>query len=287
MNNNIDEQKSWDLVIESRSRFFYLNITEIWRYRDLLFLFVKRDFIAQYKQTILGPLWHFISPVFTTLTYTLIFGNIARLSTDGTPQLVFYMCGVTIWNYFSQTLTGTGSTFLANAGIFGKVYFPRLVSPIATLFSKTIQFGIQLAMLICVVSYYYFQGSLGKINLLNLLYLPFVTVLVGLMGLGLGTILSSLTTKYRDINVLVGFGINLLMYATPVIYPLSSVPEKYRFMLEWNPVSPLIEFFRYIFTGIGTFSIFSLGYSFLTTFIILIFGLFVFNRVEKTFMDTV
>jgi lipopolysaccharide transport system permease protein len=279
--------KEWDLIISSRHSFFSLNLREVWRYRDLLFLFVKRDFIAQYKQTILGPLWHFINPIFTTLTFTIIFGNVAKLSTDGTPQLVFYMSGITIWNYFSSTLTSTGSTFLSNAGIFGKVYFPRLISPLSTLFSNTIKFGIQLLILTGFVGYYCYKGQLGNFDSVNLLFLPVVAVLVGLMGLGFGVILSSVTTKYRDLNVLLGFGINLLMYATPVIYPLSTVPEKYRLLLEWNPLSPLVEWFRYIFTGVGTFTSFSLAYSTLFVTVIVIIGMFTFNKVEKTFMDTV
>jgi lipopolysaccharide transport system permease protein len=281
------ELKEWDLVISANNRLFSLNLSEIWRYRDLLLLFVKRDFIAQYKQTILGPLWHFISPIFTTLTYTLIFGNIAKLSTDGIPQMVFYMCGITIWNYFSQTLTGTGTTFLSNASIFGKVYFPRMVSPLATTLSKIIQFGIQLLLLLCVVGYYRFQGQLPHLEWINLLFLPFVVAVMGGYGLGLGIILSSLTTKYRDMNVLISFGISLVMYATPVIYPLSSVPEKYKVLLDWNPLSPLVEFFRYIFTGAGSFTLWSLSYSTLLMVLFLLLGMFIFNRVEKTFMDTV
>jgi lipopolysaccharide transport system permease protein len=277
----------WDLIISPDGSFFSLNLREIWRYRDLLILFVKRDFVAQYKQTILGPLWHFISPIFTTLTFTFIFGNVAKLSTDGTPQLVFYMSGITIWNYFSQTLTSTGSTFLANAGIFGKVYFPRMVSPLATVLSNTIKFGIQFLMLMFVVGYFYLEGKLPGFEWVNLLLVPVVVIMAGVMGLGLGIILSSLTTKYRDMNVLVGFGINLLMYATPVIYPLSSVPDKYRYLMEWNPVSPLVELFRYIFTGAGTFTAYSLGYSALLMSVILLIGMLVFNRVEKNFMDTV
>ena len=227
-----EPQSDWDLIIQPKNRWLDLQLREIWRYRDLLFLFVKRDFIAQYKQTILGPLWHFINPIFTTLTFTVIFGNIAKLSTDGTPQLVFYMSGITIWNLFAQTLTSTGSTFLSNTGIFGKVYFPRLVSPLATVLSKTIQFGIQLLLLLCFVGYYKWGGQLMDMNWVNLLYLPLVVILMSGFGLGIGIIISSMTTKYRDLNVLIGFGINLFMYATPVIYPLSSVPDKYRYLLS-------------------------------------------------------
>jgi lipopolysaccharide transport system permease protein len=264
-----------------------LQLREVWRYRDLLLLFVKRDFIAQYKQTILGPLWHFINPIFTTLTYTVIFGNIANLSTDGTPQVVFYMSGITIWNFFAQTLTGTGSTFLNNAGIFGKVYFPRMVSPLATVLSRTIQFGIQLLLLLFFVSYYKWNGYLGGMSWINLLYLPLVVFIMGGFGLGLGIIVSSLTTKYRDMNVLIGFGISLLMYSTPVIYPLSAVPDKYQYLIAWNPITPLIEFFRFIFTGTGTFSGYMLGYSAVMMICFVLTGMIIFNRVEKTFMDTV
>jgi lipopolysaccharide transport system permease protein len=281
------ESENWDLIIQAKTNLFALNLREVWRYRDLLMLFVRRDFIAQYKQTVLGPLWHFISPVFTTLIYTFIFGNVAKLSTDGVPKMVFYMSGIIIWNFFAQTFTATGSTFLSNAGIFGKVYFPRLVSPLATVLSKTIQFILQLFLLLCFLGYYKWNGQLTGMEWFNLIYLPFVVVLMSGFGLGLGIILSSLTTKYRDLNVLIGFGINLFMYATPVIYPLSSVPDKYRFFLEWNPISPLIEFFRYLFTGVGTFTLYSIGYSTFMTIVFLFLGMLIFNRVEKTFMDTV
>ncbi len=279
--------ENWDLIIKPQNRLLDLQLREVWRYRDLLILFVKRDFIAQYKQTILGPLWHFISPVFTTLIYTVIFGNIAKLSTDGTPQVVFYMSGITIWNLFSQTLTGTGSTFLTNAGIFGKVYFPRLVSPLATVLSTMIKFSIQLVLLLGVVIFYKMNGSLPYLNWFNLLYLPLIVLLASCFGFGLGIILSSLTTKYRDLNVLVSFGLNLFMYASPVIYPLSSVPKQYHYLLDWNPISPVIELFRYVFTGAGTFTLDSLFYSTFMLCLFLFSGLLVFNRVEKTFMDTV
>lgn len=281
------DNENWDLIIQPKTNFFDFKFREVWRYRDLLLLLFKRDFIAQYKQTILGPLWHFISPVFSTLIYTFVFGNVAKLSTDGVPKIVFYMSGIIIWNYFSQTLTSTGSTFLSNAGIFGKVYFPRLVSPIATLFSNTIKFGIQLLMLFGLVFYLFVNNQLPKLAWVNLLYLPLVVIMTGLMGLGLGIILSSITTKYRDMNVLVGFGINLLMYATPVIYPLSSIPVNYRYLIELNPISPLVELFRYIFTGSGVFSVYSIGYSASFISIFLLLGILLFNKVEKNFMDTV
>ena len=282
-----ENQEHWNLVIRPKNRLLDLQLREVWRYRDLLLLFVKRDFIAQYKQTILGPLWHFINPIFTTLTYMLIFGNIAKLSTDGTPQLVFYMSGITIWNYFAQTLTNIGNTFITNASIFGKVYFPRLISPLSTVASRIIQFAIQLLLLMAFVAYYKLSGFLPGMNWLNLLYLPLIALIMGGYGLALGIIISAFTTKYRDLNVLVGFSINLLMYASPVIYPLSSVPERYKLYLEWNPLSPLIEFFRYIFTGAGTFGIGSLAYSMVVMVIALFLGMLQFNRVEKTFMDNV
>lgn len=280
-------EEHWDLVIQPKNRLLDLKLREVWRYRDLLLLFVKRDFIAQYRQTILGPLWHFINPIFTTITYTIIFGNIAQLSTDGTPKTVFYMSGITIWNFFSSTMTSTGSTFTSNAGIFGKVYFPRLIAPLSTVLSRLIAFGIQLLMLIGFVVYFKSQGFLQDMQWSNLVYLPLVIILIAGFGLGAGIIISSLTTKYRDLNVLIGFGINLLMYATPVIYPLSTIPEQYRVYLEWNPISPLIEFFRYMFTGTGTFTAASLMYSAGMMGLVLFVGLLLFNKVEKTFMDTV
>jgi lipopolysaccharide transport system permease protein len=283
----VSKEEHWDLVIEPHNRLFDLKLREVWRYRDLLLLFVKRDFVAQYRQTILGPLWHFINPIFTTLTYTIIFGNVAQLSTDGTPKLVFYMSGVTLWNFFSTTMTTTGSTFIANAGIFGKVYFPRLIMPLSNVLSKMIAFFIQLGLLLCFVGYYKIQGMLDGMSWINIVYLPLVLLIISGFGLGIGIIISSLTTKYRDLNVLIGFGINLLMYATPVIYPLSAIPEKYRNLIAWNPITPIMEFFRYMFTGTGTYTPFTLLYSACMMCLLLFIGLLLFNKVEKTFMDTV
>jgi lipopolysaccharide transport system permease protein len=284
---NKEGQQSWDLIIQPQTRWLDLQLRDVWRYRDLLFLFVKRDFVAQYRQTILGPLWHFISPIFTTITYTIIFGNIAQLSTDGTPKTVFYLSGIAIWNFFSSTMSGAGSTFISNAGIFGKVYFPRLISPLSMVISRLIAFGIQLLMLVGFVVYFKLQGFLENMHWINLAYLPLVALVIAGFGLGSGIIISALTTKYRDLNVLFSFGINLLMYATPVIYPLSTMPGRYRMFLEWNPISPMIEFFRYIFTGTGTFTAISLAYSVGMMSLVLFIGLLLFNRVEKTFMDTV
>jgi lipopolysaccharide transport system permease protein len=281
------ELESWDLIIQPQGSLFDLKLKDVYRYRFLLWLFVKRDFVAQYKQTILGPLWHFISPIFTTLTYMLIFGNIAKLSTDGTPQAVFYMSGITIWNFFAQTLTATGSTFISNSGIFGKVYFPRLIAPLSTVVSRMVQFGIQIVLLLGFVIYFKSTGSLEKMRWANLIWFPGILLLMAGFGLGLGIIISSLTTKYRDLNVLVGFGVNLVMYATPVIYPMSSIPNKYLYFLQWNPLAPLVECFRFIFTGSGSFNTVGIAFSTLVMCVFLMIGLLLFNKVEKTFMDTV
>lgn len=281
------DQETWDLIIQPQNSLFDLKLRDVYRYRFLLWLFVKRDFVAQYKQTIFGPLWHFISPIFTTVTYMLIFGNIAKLSTDSTPQAVFYMSGITIWNFFAQTLTATGNTFISNAGIFGKVYFPRLIAPLSTVVSRFVQFGIQLMLLLGFVVYFKFSGALEGMQWTNLIWLPLILLLMAGFGLGLGIIISSLTTKYRDLNVLISFGVNLLMYATPVIYPLSSIPDKYFQFLKWNPLSPLVECFRYMFTGNGTFDAAGIAFSAGVMGVLLLIGLLLFNRVEKTFMDTV
>jgi len=282
-----DAEEHWDLIILPQNRLFDLQLRELWRYRDLMLLFVKRDFIAQYKQTILGPLWHFINPIFTTVTYTIIFGNIAQLSTEGTPRLLFYMCGITLWNFFSNITTTTGSTFTLNAAIFGKVYFPRLIAPLATVLSLMIDLSVHILTLTGFAIYFKSQGYLENMQWINLMYLPLIILLTAGFGLGTGTIISSLTTKYRDLNVFITLGINLLMYATPVIYPFSSIQGPYREYLEWNPISPVIEFYRYIFTGTGTFSAASLAYSTGMMGLLLFVGLLLFNRVEKTFMDTV
>ena len=281
------ENNDWDLILQPRGSFFDLKLRDVYRYRFLLWLFVKRDFVAQYKQTILGPLWHFISPIFTTVTFMVIFGNIAKLSTDGTPQAVFYLSGITIWNFFSQSMTATSNTFITNAQIFGKVYFPRLIAPLSIVFSSMVQFGIQLLLLMSFVLYFKFTGGLDRMDWMNLIWLPGIVMLMAGFGLGVGIIISSMTTKYRDLKVLIGFGVNLLMYATPVIYPLSSIPDEYRNILAWNPIAPVVESFRYIFTGNGTFSPEGILYSTAVMLLFLVAGMLMFNRVEKTFMDTV
>ncbi|UYZ57459.1 ABC transporter permease [Hymenobacter latericus] len=263
-----------------------LRLGEVWRYRDLVMLFVRRDFVSTYKQTILGPIWFFIQPLLTTVTYVIIFGNVAQLSTDGMPMLLFYMAGVTIWNYFAQTLTTTSTVFTANAHIFGKVYFPRLTMPLSIVVSNLVRFAIQLALFLGFWVYYLLTSDVVRPNAL-LLLTPILVVLMGLLSLGMGMVFSAMTTKYRDLSMLLGFGVQLFMYATPVIYPLSRVPAKYQWVIMANPVSAIVETFRYGFLGAGTFSWVHLAYSAAVTVLILLVGTVVFNKVEKSFTDTV
>jgi lipopolysaccharide transport system permease protein len=275
-------------VIEPKAGLFSVNLKEVWRYRDLLFLFVKRDISAQYKQTVLGPLWHFIQPLFTTITFLLVFTKVANIPTDGIEPVLFYLSGITIWNYFSTCLTNTSNTFLANAGIFGKVYFPRLVMPLSVVVSNLVRLAIQAGLLVSGILFFsLFKGTPVSIGF-HLLLVPVIVMLMAGIGLGLGIIISSLTTKYRDLNVLIGFGVQLLMYATPVIYPLSFLKDKgIANLVAWNPLSPLVEGFRYALFGSGSFSVFSLGYSVLFMIAVLVVGILSFSRVERTFMDTV
>lgn len=280
------EDSGWDLVIEPPKGWFDLHLRDLWRYRDLMGLFVRRDFVASYKQTILGPLWHIIQPLLTTLMFTVVFGRIAGLPTDGVPQFVFYMAGTTIWGYFANCLTRTSNTFIANAGIFGKVYFPRMVVPLSVVASQLIGFAIQLGFFLIFYGLFWARGAPIYPNRAVAL-LPLLLLLMAGMGLGFGIIISSLTTKYRDLQVLVGFGVQLWMYATPVIYPLSTMPEKYRWLIVANPMSAIVETFRYAFFGTGVFSWAYLGYSAGFTALLLLAGMAVFNRVERTFMDTV
>ncbi|HOU59883.1 MAG TPA: ABC transporter permease [Kiritimatiellia bacterium] len=277
---------NWDMVIEPPKGWLDLHLRDLWRYRDLTGLFVRRNFVAAYKQTILGPLWHILQPLLTTLMFTVVFGRIAGLPTDGVPQFLFYMAGTTVWGYFARCLSGTSSTFLANAGIFGKVYFPRMVVPISVVLSQLIGFLIQFIFFLCFYGVFHMRGAPLRPNGAILL-LPFLLLLMAGMGLGFGVLISSMTTKYRDLQVLVDFGVQLWMYATPVIYPLSVMSEKYRWILVANPMSAIVETFRYGFFGTGTFSWGHLGYSAAFTFLLLLAGMAVFNRVERTFMDTV
>lgn len=258
---------------------------ELWKYRDLIFIFARRDIVATYKQTILGPLWFFLAPVFTVVTFTFIFNNIAGISTDGIPAPIFYLAGTIMWNFFQQTFTGISTTFVSNAHIFGKVYFPRLSVPLSLILSSLFKFSVQLLLFFGFWLFYYSKGLI-QANLTLLLF-PVYMALMALIALGVGILISSLTTKYRDLTYFIGFGLSLLMYATPVIYPSSAIPAQYQSFLFANPIAPLIEAFRYSTTGAGKFSLMGLGYSFVFGLVVLFVGLLIFNRTEKTFMDTV
>jgi len=287
MPNTIEQvNQDWDLTIEPQSSLFTLNLKDVWRYRDLLVLFVKRDFISFYKQTILGPLWFFIQPLLTTIIFTFIFGNLAGISTDGLPQPLFYMAGITAWNYFADCLTKTSTVFKDNANIFGKVYFPRLIMPLSIVASNLVRFLVQLLLFVVMIVYYALKSANFHITWAIGLF-PFLVLLMALLGLGLGLIITALTTKYRDLAFLITFGVQLMMYATTVIYPLSAAPIKYKHLIELNPMTGIIEAFRYGFLGQGELTLQSIGYSSLFTFISLILGVVIFNKTEKTFVDTI
>ena len=274
------------MVIEPKTSWFDLRLNELWAYKDLLLIMVKRDFIAAYKQTILGPLWHFLQPLFTTVVFVVVFGRIAKIPTDNIPPPLFYLCGLTLWNYFSACLNGTSNTFIANAGIFGKVYFPRLIIPLSVILSNAVKLGIQLLLLLGIMIYYASNGF--PLNLsFNIFWIPVLILNVAILGLALGILISALTTKYRDIAVLIGFGMQLLMYATPIIYPVSFIPEKYKTIIGLNPLTWIIEAFRNGLLGQGIINLPMLGYSAILTIILLITSIMVFSKVEKTFMDTV
>lgn len=284
------DQSDWDLVIKGHSSLFDLKFNDLWRYRDLLVMFVKRDFVSFYKQTVLGPLWFFIQPIFTTIVFTFVFGNLAGISTDGLPQQLFYLAGITSWNYFSDCLTKTSTVFRDNASIFGKVYFPRLIMPLSIVVSNLVRFGVQLLLMVCMMIYFYFYPISGTSFHVtsSIILFPLLVVLMALLGLGLGLIITAMTTKYRDLTFLVTFGVQLLMYATTVIYPLSYAKEKgYGAIVELNPMTGIIECFRYAFLGKGEFTIWTLGYSALTTLVILTLGIIIFNKTEKNFVDTI
>ena len=280
-------QNEWTEVIEPQKSLFDWKLKQVWNYRDLLRMFVRRDFVATYKQTILGPLWYFIQPIFTTITFTIVFGNFAGISSDGQPRMVFYMAGLTLWNYFSECFTKASSVFTTNANIFGKVYFPRLIMPLTIVVSNLIRFGIQ--YLLFLVFYFYFIVN-GNQSIQPNVYIALTPILISLMAgisLGAGMIVSSLTTKYRDLTFLLTFGIQLLMYATPVIYPLTSIPDKYKSYVLLNPLSSIIETFRYAYLGTGSFSWSALGYSTIFMIVLLMGGITIFNKVERSFMDTI
>ena len=277
------------IVIESNHKLFDLNLATLWHYRDLLMILVKRDFISFYKQTLLGPIWFFVQPLFTTLTYIVIFGNIANVGTDSLPQALFYLSGITLWNYFSDCLLKTSTVFRDNSNIFSKVYFPRLIIPLSIIISNLIKFVVQFLLFLGFLFYYYnFQGFQVQLHLLDVLLLfPLLIITMAFLGLGLGLIISALTTKYRDLSFLVTFGIQLMMYTTTVIYPLSITPGKFRKLIAINPMTGVIETFRNIFLGKGEISFDTLGYSLIFTIVALLLGLLIFNKVEKNFIDTI
>jgi lipopolysaccharide transport system permease protein len=276
----------WTRVITPRRSLLSVPIGEIWAYRDLLALLVRRDFVALYKQTILGPLWFVIQPLLTTVVFTLVFGNIAKISTDGAPHVAFYLAGITLWTYFSDSLTKTAETFTTNANIFGKVYFPRVIVPLSIVFSNIIKFGVQFAIFLVAVGWYWAEGRQVHPNAAALL-LPLLLLIMGMLGLGAGLLVSALTTKYRDLRFLLTFAVQLLMYGTPIIYPLSSLPPKYAVLIKANPITPIAEAFRYGFLGSGALDAGQLAYSFVAAVGVLVLGMVVFNQVEQTFMDTV
>ncbi len=278
--------KDWTLVIKPEKRLLDVDLKGIWRYRDLWYMYVKRDIVTVYKQTILGPLWFFIQPAFTTIMYMFVFGGLAGISTDGAPQPLFYLSGIMLWNYFSECFNGASNTFTANAGIFGKVYFPRLVVPLASLTSNLVKMLIQLLLFVAVYIYFVATGTPLSLNAAAFLF-PLLVFLLAFHALSWGLIISSLTSKYRDLKYLVSFGLQLFMYATPIIYPLSAAGDKYRWALELNPLTPVFEAFKYGFLGCGSLSWGGLLYSTVFMLVALFFSIIIFNRVERNFMDTV
>jgi lipopolysaccharide transport system permease protein len=275
----------WDISIEPNESLFTLPLREVWRFRDLMYLMVRRDIVSFYKQTILGPLWYVVQPVLTTLIYMLVFSHIAGLSTDSLPQFLFYLCGITFWNYFSECLSKTATVFRDNAGLFGKVYFPRIIMPLSIVTSSLFRFAIQFSLFLLVACYYY---RLGDVHVMpSVLLFPVLVATMALLGLGLGMLFSAMTTKYRDLVFLLQFGIQLLMYLTPVIYPFSQAPASLQSLLAWNPLVPIFETARHGFLGAGTYSLQGLLYSTAFACVFFVIAAFVFNRVERTFMDSV
>lgn len=277
--------QQWTTIIQPKNKLVDLRLKELWQYRDLIVMFVKRDFKTMYKQTILGPLWIIINPILTTLMQVFIFGNLANLSTDGMPHIVFYMAGNTIWLYFSSCLNNTANTFIRNANVFGKVYFPRLVTPISIVISGLISFAVQFGIFLIFVVWFWVKGIIAP-NI-TVILLPVYILMLAMLSMGCGVIISALTTKYRDLSILVTFGIQLWMYGSAIIFPISSIPEKWETLLMLNPIVPIVEAFRYAFTGKGVFSVHYLGIGMIITLILLLIGCVMFNKVERTFMDTV
>lgn len=283
----MEEEENWDLVIRPQNNLLDLRLGEVWRYRDLLVLFVKRDFVAFFKQTILGPTWFFIQPIFTTLIYVFIFGNLAGIPTDGIPTPIFYLSGIIAWGYFSDCMTKTSNVFRENSTIFGKVYFPRLIMPLSIVISSLLRFGIQLLLLLVLIGYYMITGKANFQPTWCLALFPFFVFLMAIQGLGFGMIISSITTKYRDLALLVTFAMPLIMYATPIVYPLSTLEGRLRLVISANPMTPVIEGIRLGFFGKGIFDVFSMVYLVIVSVAVLLIGVVVFNKVQKNFIDTV
>jgi lipopolysaccharide transport system permease protein len=282
----LNQPDKWSMILRPKKSLFEVNLAELWHYRDLIAMFVKRDFVSKFKQTILGPLWFIVQPLLTTLMFVVVFGNIAGIPTDGIPQVLFYMTGIVGWNYFSTCLNDTSQTFIKNASIFGKVYFPRLAMPLSVVISNLVSFAIQFIFLLGFLIYYIAKGS-DVMPGIEVLLIPFLVLLIAGLGLGFGIIISSLTTKYRDLVHLVSFGVTLWMYATPIIYPLSEIPEKYKAFVMANPMTPIVETFKTALLGVGSVDYIGLLYSFGFMVILLAIGILIFNKVERTFMDTV
>jgi lipopolysaccharide transport system permease protein len=280
------EQEKWDLVIQPRKQWFDLHLQDLWRYRDLILLFVKRDFVTFYKQTVFGPLWYIIQPIFTTIVFTVIFGKVARISTDGVPPFLFYLTGNIAWNYFASCLNETSTTFVKNAAIFGKVYFPRLTVPVSVVIIGLVKFGIQFALFLGFYIYFIAAGSLVRPTFLVLLF-PVLILQMAVLSLGTGILISSLTTKYRDLSFVMTFAIQLWMYASSVVIPASSIPQKYLSIYMLNPMASIIEMFRYAFLGQGVVDAVYMSISWTVTIAVLFVGIMLFSRIEKSFMDTV
>lgn len=282
-------EKEWLFEITPKNKFFTLNLKEVWQYRDLLLLFVKRDVVTVYKQTVLGPLWYLIQPLFTSVTFTIIFNTVAGIQTGTIPPFLFNLAGIMVWNYFTACLSGTSDTFKANASIFGKVYFPRIITPLSVVVSNLIKFGIQFFIFVAFYLFFFIQGAPLSLNV-YVLFFPFLILLMGILGLGLGMLISSMVTKYRDLSYLISFGVQLLMYLSAVMYPMALIHQKmpdYAWLVQYNPLAYIIETTRYILLGVGTVSVWGLVYTVCITIIVFFVGILVFNKTEKSFIDTV
>ena len=282
----MSDKEKWDLVIRPKTGWFDIHLKELYKYRDLIFMFVKRDFVTFYKQTILGPLWYIIQPLVNTIIFTIIFGKFAKIPTDGIPPFLFYMSGTIVWGYFSACLTGTSNTFVSNAQIFGKVYFPRLAVPVSVVITGLFQFAIQFVIFLVFYLYFWLNGSKLEPNLLILL-LPLIILQMSILSLGFGILISSLVTKYRDLTFAMTFGVQIWMYLTPVVYPLTQVPEHYRIYYALNPMVSIVESFRAMFLGANSLEIEHIIISVITTLLVLFLGIIMFSKIEKNFMDTI